>query len=289
MRLAIVGAAGGVGSATAFAAILAGTVDELVLLDEREGPLQAQQLDLEQLRGTVRPVSVATGDWSAAAAADVAVISASAPHRDGLARLDYLRANAEIAADVARRLEAAGTLPRTIAVATNPVDHVCTLLHRRLGLPRERLLGFSANDSARLAFAVAEAIGVEPSRVTAWSLGEHGELAVPLLGRVQLDGEPLELAPEVREAAIAYTRGWYARWQACSPGRTSTWMTGQGLAALVERLGGGGADAYPASVVLDGEYGVRGVSLTVPVRLEGGAARVLEWPLTPAEADGLRA
>lgn len=287
MRVAVAGAAGGVGSAAAFALALGDHAAELLLLDARRGPLAAQAMDLEQLRGSVREFAVRTAGWEDALAADVLIFAASVPHRDGLSRLDYLRENTRIVLELAAAAQRAGRLPRVV-VATNPVDQLCTLLHRRLRCPRGRILGFTANDSLRLRFAIGRRLGVPPARVEAWSLGEHGEHAVPLLDRVRVDGRTVALDEPARAAVRAYTDGWYGRWQACGPGRTSAWMSGQGLAALVGHLAKGRDEPYPASVLLDGEYGCAGVSLTVPARIGAEGVEVLEWPLAAADADRLR-
>ncbi|HEX6700325.1 MAG TPA: hypothetical protein VF101_06290 [Gaiellaceae bacterium] len=286
MRLGIVGAAGGVGSATAFACVLTGAADELVLVDRRAGPLRSHVLDLEQLRGPLGPFAVSHASLEDAAEADVLVVAASAPHRDGLSRMDYLDANARIVDEIASALERAHERPGTIVVATNPVDVLCTLLQQRLGYDRGRIVGYTMNDSLRLRFGVAEALAVAPGRVEAWSLGEHGPHSVPLLDRVLVDGVRVALTDEQQAASLRYARGWYDRWQRCGPGRTSTWTSGYGLASLVAMLRDGSSGAYAASVALAGEYGVEGVSLTVPVRIEGGCAEPLDWSLTDAQLDG---
>lgn len=287
MRLAIVGAAGGVGSATAFACVLTHAADELALVDRRLGPLRSHVLDLEQLRGPLHPFEVAATHIEDAADADVLLVAASARHRDGLSRMDYLDANVRIIREVACGIERAPRPPRTIVVATNPIDVLCTLLQRRLGYERGRIVGYTINDSLRLRFGIAEALAIAPCRVEAWSLGEHGPSSVPLLDRVLVDGAPGTLTDDQQRAAIRYTREWYDRWQQCGPGRTSTWTSGYGLAHLVQMLRRGQSGPYAASLALTGEYGIEGVSLTVPVAITRGTASPLVWNLTNAQLEGL--
>src|SRR5439155_21915497 len=90
--------------------------------------------------------------------------------------------------------------------------------------------------------------------------------------------------------AEEFLRGWYERHVALDSGRSSTWTSGLGLARMVEAIrADGGANLWPASVGLEGEYGVEGVCLGVPVELgRNGARRILEWDLTDAEAAAMR-
>jgi malate dehydrogenase len=106
---------------------------------------------------------------------------------------------------------------------------------------------------------------------------------------VRVDGEPVALYPDRARAAEDFLRGWYVRHVALDSGRSSTWTSGLGIARMIAALHGPG-ELWPASLVLDGEYGIEGVALTVPVTLAGGAAeRVHEWDLSPAEAAAMQA
>ena len=175
-------------------------------------------------------------------------------------------------------------------MVTNPVDPLCTWLQRRRGLDRGRVLGYTANDSLRLRTAIADQLGVRSDTVDAWVLGEHGDHFVPMLDRVRVGGEPVALDAAQREAAERFVRGWYEQHVALDSGRSSTWTTGRGLARMVAALTGDDGELWPASVVLEGEYGVSGVALTVPVTLaRGGVQQLDEWDLTGEQRAAMRA
>jgi malate dehydrogenase len=127
--------------------------------------------------------------------------------------------------------------------------------------------------------------------VTAWTIGEHGELAVPLLDRVEVDGAPVTLSASEARAAREFVAGWYVRHVALDSGRSSTWTSGLGIARMVAACAPEArAELWPASVELQGEYGLREVSLGVPVMLgPGGAREVQEWPLTDEQRASLHA
>ena len=104
-----------------------------------------------------------------------------------------------------------------------------------------------------------------------------------------MNGAPVHPTPEQAAAAEEYFRTWYPRHVALDSGRSSTWTSGLGVARMVAALDGDG-ELWPASVVLDGEYGIEGVAVTVPVTIgRGGAEQIHEWELGPDDLDALRA
>ncbi|MEN3356586.1 MAG: malate dehydrogenase [Mycobacteriales bacterium] len=282
MKVTIVGGGGGIGSSVAYNLLLAPGAVEVVLLDRRPNMVTSHVLDLLDLCGLGTAGTVRGGTDDDLADADVVVLSAAVPLRLNTSRMTYLAENARIVAGVADRLAAAGAAwTGTLLVITNPVDPLCTWLRHRLGPDRGRLLGYTVNDSLRLRTGLGQALGVAASRVDAWVLGEHGEHAVPLFDRVRLDGAPVAITGEQAAAAENYWRTWYVRHVALDSGRTSTWATGLGAARMVAALGTASGELWPASVLLTGEYGITGVSLSVPVTLAAGGARdVHDWALT---------
>jgi malate/lactate dehydrogenase len=287
VKVTILGGAGGVGSSVAFNLLLGGGSHDVVLVDRREDAAAAHVLDLEQVLEQRPSSSVRVGGEDDVRDADVVVLATGAPLRPNVSRLVYLEEHAPVAARVAKLLGAGW--PGILVVVTNPVDPLCTFLQRRTGLDRRRVLGYTLNDSLRLRTGVARALGCAPGAVEAWVLGEHGDTSVPLWDRVRLDGKPVELGPEQRAAAEEFVRAWYVRSVTLDPGRSSTWTSGLGVARMVAALAEADVSVWPASVVLQGEYGIDGVSVGVPVTLgPGGAERIHEWELAPAELQGLR-
>ena len=171
-------------------------------------------------------------------------------------------------------------------MVTNPVDPLCTWIQRRTGIDRARVLGYTLNDSLRLRTGIAKALRVDPGTVDAWVLGEHGDACVPLFERVRVGGGPVYLTPEMRAEAEEFLRTWYVRHVALDSGRSSTWTSGVGVAAMVDAVATGSDELWPVSLVLEGEYGIEGVALSVPVSLGDGTAVIHEWPLSPEEQDG---
>src|SRR3954447_4271398 len=281
-RIAIVGGGGGVGASLAFNLLMAPAAYDVALVDGRSGMARSHEMDLQQVVAQGATGSVEIVELAAIAEADVAVVTAAVPLTLNTSRMVYLRDNAAVVEEVADALP--GGWPGVILMVTNPVDALCTWLRRRLRLDRRRLIGYTANDSLRLQTAIGDQRGVGSSEVDAWVLGEHGDGFVPLLDRVRVAGEPVALDDDQRERALRFVRQWYERHVALDSGRSSTWTTGRGLARMIAALTSDDGELWPASVVLEGEYGVSGAALTVPATLARGGVRELhEWDLTDAQ------
>src|SRR5439155_25751468 len=100
-----------------------------------------------------------------------------------------------------------------VLMVTNPVDPLVTLLQRVTGIDRRRVIGYTLNDTLRLRTGIALTLGLDPGRVDAWVVGEHGDSSVPVFTRVTVDGEPVALRHDQQDASAAYTSGWFDKHQ----------------------------------------------------------------------------
>jgi len=288
VKVVIAGGAGGVGASVAFNLLLGPGDDEVVLLDRRPEMVTSHAMDLEQVLEQGAIGSIREGGDRDLPGADIVVVAASAPLTVNESRMVYLDANARILAGVTDRLPA--DWDGILLVVTNPVDPLCTWVQQRSGIERHRVLGYTLNDSLRLRTGIGRALGLEPGRVEAWMIGEHGNLAVPLFDRVMVDGASVQLSPDQFAEVREFVGNWYVRHVALDSGRSSTWTSGLGVARMVLAIAHGAPDqVWPASVMLAGEYGIEGVSLSVPVSFRPGAAgQILEWELTAEQRQRLR-
>lgn len=283
--MTLVGGAGGVGASAAFNLLLRGA-HELVVVDRIPAQVESHVMDLAEVLEQRPGGSVRAGDLDDLRDADVVVVLAAAPLTVNTSRLSYLAVNAHILDELAGLLS-----PRSVTVVvTNPVDPLVQRLHERTGLPRTRVLGYVLNDSLRFRTGLARALGVRPGSVDAWVIGEHGDSGVPLLDRVRVDDALVQPTNEQAAAAVDYLRTWYTRHVALDSGRSSTWTSGLGVARMVAAIAGDTGELWPASLVLDGEYGITGTAVGVPVTLgRDGALEVHEWELNPEDLAALHA
>jgi malate dehydrogenase len=286
-KVVIVGGGGGVGASAAFNLLIGAGEFDVVMTDRRPGMALSHVLDLEQVLEQGASGTVREGSDDDVPQADILVVTASLPLTVNDSRMVYLEGNARIVTSVVELLPE--DWPGVLLLVTNPVDPLCTLVQRRTGLDRNTVLGYTINDSLRLRTGIGRVLGVAPGRVTAWSIGEHGPLTVHLWDRVQLDGAPVTLDRAQREQVEDFVGNWYIRHVALDSGRSSTWTSGLGVARMVSAIANRKAGIWPASLVLEGEYGISGVSLSVPVSLgRGGVDEIHEWELSAEQAARLR-
>lgn len=168
--------------------------------------------------------------------------------------------------------------------AVNPVDVINVVIQDCTGLGRRQIIGFSANDTLRLKWAVAKVLNIGADRVDAICLGEHGEKTVPLFSRIFIDQKHVRLDARQKEAVLLETRSWFSRYQALQSGRTSGWTSGVQLARIIAAIASDSGQVLPCSVILDGEYGYRAVSVGVPARLGArGITEIMELALSGEE------
>lgn len=288
MKVALFGGAGGVGASAAFNLLLDPAGHELVIVDSRPEMVVSHVMDFQQVLEQGGSGSVRAGDRGDLCDSDVIVVCASTAEEMTDSRLRFLERNAAIVRSAGEALGA--SWPGVVVMVTNPVDPLVTLFQQLTGIDRRRVIGYTLNDTLRLRTGIALALGIDAGRVDAWVVGEHGDSSVPLFTRVLVDGEPVGLSDDQQASAADFARGWFAKHKALDSGRSSTWTSGLGTARIVRAIANGGGERFPASMVLDGEYGIEGVSVSVPVTIGGGGVeKVHEWDLSPDEAAALRA
>jgi malate dehydrogenase len=223
------------------------------------------------------------------------VITAGVPRKPGMSRLDLLEVNARIVGDVTRRLIAVAP-DAVLIVVTNPLDEMTALAAEVSGLPRARVMGQAGVlDTARFRHFLAERAGLDPSQVKALTLGSHGDTMVPVPSLAWVGGQPLRnlLDPPAIDEVVARTRDAGAEIVSLLKTGSAYFAPAAAAEAMVRAVvmaGAADTEPLPVSAWLEGQYGISGVYLGVPVRLgPTGVAEVVELPLEEAELAALRA
>lgn len=286
MKVAIIGAAGSVGAPAAFHLAVSGLVDDLLMIDVRPNVVQQHAMDISTAVSAL-DIRVRAGTYEDLAGSDVVINAAGAPQGLIADRMEMLPKNIPLVKDNALQIKR--RCPQAVVItATNPVDPLNYATWLAGGFERHKILGYSINDSYRFRELVAQAKGVKVSLVEATVIGEHGSSQVPLFSSVRVAGRPATFSEEERAGILAEVPNILRRYEALQTGRTAGWTCAVGLAELVRAVRDDSGEIFPCSVVLDGEYGLRGLSMSVPVVLgRQGAREILEWELTPAERAGL--
>ncbi len=290
-RVAFVGA-GHVGATAAYALMLRALVSEIVLIDSNRALAAAEAADLSDANALARPARIWAGDYSDAAAARIAVITAGAATHGSESRLAVAGRSAAIVGDCVDRLVAAG-FSGVIVVAANPVDLMSLLTFRRAGLPSGRVIGTGTLlDSSRLRQNLAARLGLSASSIEGFVLGEHGDSEVAAFSTVRIGGlglspyaaeiplERAQVAREVRDEGYRVIAG---------KGYTSFGIA-TAIVRICEAVLRDEHAVLAVSTLMTGQYGLDGLYLSLPcVMGAAGVERVLTPDLSPEEARDLAA
>ena len=291
MKLGIIGGAGVIGSTAAFYLAVNNLVDEIVLYDVRENYAQNHAIDLDQGVSAVSNTTVSAGGLDDLQGCGIIINAAGVPETGRACRDDYLIDNLPIILAIAEKIKAWGTNP-VIINAANPIDVLNYKLYEHIGGRRGSYLSLSWNDTLRFRWSVAKEVGLSTALVDAIVLGEHGDYSVPVFSGVKRrdTGEPIALTRAQRESVQTRLRSWFKNIIALKTDRTMGWTSGIGLGKMVEAIIIESDAIIPCSCVADGEYGLRGVSLALPLRLgKEGVREIVDIPLDEEELAGLMA
>ena len=260
---------------------------EIVLTDIKEGLPQGKALDINQMAPILGfEVTVSgTNDYADTAGSDVVVITAGLPRQPGMSRDDLVQTNEKIVKSVTEQIVAQSP-DAIIIVLSNPLDAMCHVAKSASGLPKERVFGQAGIlDTARYRTFIAMETGASVKDIQALVLGGHGDQMVPLISATTVGGVPLrKLVAEDRIRAMVErtavgggelvkllgTSAWYAPGAAC--------------AQMVDSVLLDEKRVLPCTAYLEGEYGIDGLYMGVPVKLgRGGIEQILEVDLDDDE------
>lgn len=270
---------------------------DVVLFDIVEGMPQGKCLDIAEASPVDRfdVVLRGTNRYDDIAGADVVVVTAGLPRKPGMSRDDLIDVNSKIMKQVAEgiRTHAPGSI---VIVVANPLDAMVTLCQRVTGFPHNRVVGQAGVlDSARFASFIAWELGVSVRDVTAVTLGGHGDDMVPLVRYATAAGIPvMELlerkygdaakAREVMDAMVNRTRKAGGEVLSLIKTGSAFYSPASSSLAMVESILKDQKRVLPSCVYLNGEFGVKGYFVGVPVVLgAGGVEKIIEFRLDPGE------
>ena len=293
-KVTVVGG-GFVGSTTAQRIHDAGLAD-VVLTDILEGVPAGKALDMAEsgpiLGSDARAVGISTasGDYSETANSDIVVITAGFPRKPGMSRDDLLKANYDVIKAV---VDAVVKLsPNAILImVTNPLDAMAQAALKISRFPKHRVIGMAGVlDSARMSAFVAMELGVSVENVHSFVLGGHGDDMVPLARYSTVAGIPLpELLPKDKlDAIITRTRKGGGEIVALLKTGSAYYAPSAAVAEMAEAILQDKKKILPCAAYLEGEYGINGLFVGVPVKLGArGIEQIIEIKLTAEEKAAL--
>ncbi|MCY3758599.1 MAG: malate dehydrogenase [Acidobacteria bacterium] len=290
-KVTIVGS-GNVG-ATAAHWIVDKELADVVLIDIIEGVPQGKALDLLQ-SGPVEGFDshlVGSNDYRDSADSDIVVITAGLPRKPGMSRDDLLMKNYEIVKGVTEQVVrySPGCI---LIVVSNPLDAMVQTAYRVSGFPKNRVIGMAGIlDSARFRTFIAQELSVSVENVHAFVLGGHGDTMVPMPRYSTVAGIPItELLPQERiDALVDRTANGGAEIVGLLKTGSAYYAPSAAVTEMVEAIFKDKRKILPCAAFLEGEYGVDGLFVGVPVKLgRNGIEEIVQIDLRPEEDAALK-
>src|SRR5512136_2307873 len=287
-KIALIGA-GQIGGTMA---LLCGqrNLGDVVAVDIMEGVAKGKALDLQQTRGVLKfDVNLSGGgstDYSIIRDSDVCIVTAGVPRKPGMSRDDLLKVNLEAITKVAQGIK--HYAPNAfVIVVTNPLDSMVYAMHKISGFPKNRVVGMAGVlDTARFQYFVGEAAGVSPQDVNAMVLGGHGDDMVPLLRYSSVNGIPLTkfMDQAKLDAIVERTRKGGGEIVALLGTGSAFYAPAASAVTMAESFLRDQKRVLACSALLEGQYGVKGLFVGVPVVIgAGGVEKVVELDLSDEE------
>jgi malate dehydrogenase len=277
--------AGRVGAQAALEVASAG-IDDVTLVDIVPGLADGEAMDISQkIAETGVDVDVrGSTDFSSLRGSKVVVITAGLARKPGMTRMDLLEKNAGIVAAVAK--EVAKHAPGCIALTvTNPMDVMNYVVLRKTGFPKGRVVGMGGIlDLSRFKSTVSAMLDVSHSSVTSLVIGEHGESMLPLPRYTSIGGVPLTKLMDETQVAQAIEATRRIAIEVISKKGGTVDAPANGVVRMVKAIAWDRKEVIPASAYLEGEYGVHGLCIGVPLVLGGnGIEKILPLDLDEQE------
>ena len=294
-KIAIIGA-GAVGATTAYTIALQKLCSELVLIDVNVSKAQGEALDIAHGLPFIGPVRVYAGDYSDVKDADLIIITAGIPRKDGETRLDLAKKNIGLGKIITKSIMEhynGGTL----LVISNPCDIMTYMITKWSGLPTERVIGSgTVLDSARFRSFLAEKLRVDSSNVHGYIIGEHGDSQFPAWSLTNIAGVSIDDYAKARGIEFTQSnkieiaeRTRYAGAEVIKLKGATFNGIAVSAATIVQSILRGENTIRTVGSVLNGQYGIHDIVTNVPTVLgSGGIQEVLEVELTEQELRFLR-
>jgi len=290
-KVVIIGA-GRVGTSFAYAMMIRKLVSEIVLIDVNKEKAMGECMDLNHGIAFAETLNIYCGDYSDCKNADYVVITAGASQRPGESRLKLVQRNTEILKSIIPQILKHTTTAKIILV-TNPVDILTYVALKISGLPKNQVFGSGTTlDTSRFRFLLGRHFDVSPDSVDAYIVGEHGDSEVAVFSGVQIAGIPLEKMKGYSEKKMMdiYKHTKNAAYEVIKYKKSTHFAIGLVATEFIEAMELNQRKVYPVSALLDGEFGLKDVCLSLPCLIgKDGVEKVMPIDLNARELKGLKA
>ncbi len=294
-KVAVIGC-GFVGSASAFALMQSGLFSEMVLLDMNHDKAEGEAMDISHGVPFARPMKIYAGDYDDISDAAIIVITAGAAQKPGETRLDLVQKNVGIYRSIIPEI-ANRHYSGILLIVSNPVDILTLTAQKLSGMPENRVIGSgTVLDTARLKSRLSEHLGVDSSCINSFIIGEHGDSEIAAFSSASVSGVPLDTFCELREhfrheesrkAIAKEVRD--AAYEIISRKNATYYGIAMSVRRICEVIIRDEKSILPVSNAMHGEYGIEGISLSMPAVIgRDGLETQIPLSLSPEEEAALR-
>lgn len=294
-KAAVIGC-GFVGSSIAYTLMQRGLFSEMVLIDAKEAKAEGEAMDISHGLPFAQHMDIYAGRYEDIADAALIIITAGANQKPGETRLDLVQKNAGIMKAVIGEIKRAGC-EGILLIVSNPVDVLTEVALKESGFPEQRVFGSgTVLDTARFKYLLGEHLRVDSRNVHAFIIGEHGDSELAVWSSANIFGIDLEHFAQLRgirgeeeEQQKIYQDVRDSAYEIIERKGATYYGIGIAVARIAECIVRDSHTVLPVSVRLNGEYGIRGMCLSIPTVVgQEGAEQVLEIELSPEEKKKLQ-
>ena len=286
-KVTVIGA-GNVGATAAECVARKDMVNEVVLIDIKEGLSEGKALDMWEsapIHLFDTRLTGSTNDYTATAGSDICIITSGVPRKPGMSRDDLLAINAKIVKSVTESF-AAHSPDAILIIVSNPLDVMTYVAYMASGFPSHRVMGMAGVlDTARYRSFIAMELGVSVRDIQALLMGGHGDTMVPLPRYTTVGGIPLTELMDASTIEAIVERTKKGGGEIVKLMGTSAWYApGAAAAEMAEAMVKDSGRVLPCAAWLTGQYGLNDLFIGVPARLgKNGIEEVIEVDLDDAE------
>lgn len=294
-KIVVIGA-GFVGSTTAYTIMLGGLFQEIVLIDINKDKADGDALDMAHGTSFLKPVNVYSGDYKDCAEADIVIITAGVNQKVGETRIDLLKRNADIFKSIIGSVMKYAPDDVILLTVANPVDILTYITYKLSSLPKHQVIGSgTVLDTSRLKYLISRHTGIDARYCHTYIIGEHGDSEVAAWSITNIAGMSMKQFFESygkctdEDLHAMYSEVKNSAYEIIEKKGATYYAIAVAVARIVECIAGAENSVLTTSGILDGEYGIKDIALSVPMQISGGGVeRILDVPFSDNEIAGLR-
>ena len=301
VKISIIGA-GFVGSTTAYTLMLSGVASEIVLIDINKDKADGDTMDMNHGISFVSPVKITSGDYSQIAQikdSDIIIITAGVNQKQGETRIDLLKRNTAVFKTIIGEIMPYCDDKTILLIVTNPVDILTYISAKISGLPKKNVIGSgTVLDTSRLKYLIGEHTNIDARDVHTYIIGEHGDTEVPAWSITSIAGVNIDDYCQIclmcdnnekicKNNYAMMTKN--AAYDIINKKGATYYAVAVAVRRIVECIAGNENSILTVSSLLEGEYGIHDICLSVPTIVNaGGIAKIIEVPFADDEIKALQ-